>query len=84
MLIPVERLRVGESGIIRRIAGGRGLMRRLDAMGLRPGKSITKLSSQFMGGPVTVVVDGRHVAMGRGMAAKVLVERVCPPPGAGR
>jgi ferrous iron transport protein A len=47
---------------------------KLEAMGLRPGKVVTKVSSQFMAGPVTVAVDGRQVAMGRGIAARVMVE----------
>jgi len=74
MLIPVDRLRAGESGVVRRIEGGRGILRRLEAMGVRPGKVVAKVSTVFMGGPVTVVVDGRQMAMGRGIAGRVLVE----------
>jgi len=50
------------------------MIRKLEAMGLRPGKVVTKVSSQFMAGPVTVIVDGRQMAMGRGIAARVMVE----------
>ena len=71
-------LRSGEKAVIRGVVGGLGFVRRLAAMGLRPGKSLTKVSSQFLGGPVTVVIDGRCVALGRGMAAKVMVEREIP------
>lgn len=74
MLIPVEQLRPGESGTVRSVDGGRGALRRLEAMGVRPGKLVVKVSNLFMGGPVTVTVDGRQVAMGRGMAARVFVE----------
>jgi ferrous iron transport protein A len=74
MVIPLDRLRSGQSAVVRSVEGGRGLVARLAVMGLRPGKLVVKVSSQFMGGPVTVSVDGRELAIGRGMAARVLVE----------
>jgi ferrous iron transport protein A len=74
MMTDLERLPVGRSATIVGFDGGAGMVRRLDAMGLRPGKKVEKLSSQFMAGPVTVVVDGRQLAMGRGIARKVRVE----------
>ena len=54
------------------------MMRKLEAMGVRPGKVVTKVSSQLMSGPVIVLVDGRQVAMGRGIAGRVLVEVAKP------
>lgn len=74
MIIGIDQLRAGESGAVRSVAGGRGIVRKLEAMGLRPGKTVTKVSAQFMAGPVTVMVDGRQVAMGRGIASRVMVE----------
>ena len=74
VLIGIDKLRPGGSGVVRSVAGGRGIIRKLEVMGLRPGKVVTKVSSQFMAGPVTVIVDGRQVAMGRGIAARVMVE----------
>ncbi|MBS3763428.1 MAG: ferrous iron transport protein A [Candidatus Brocadiia bacterium] len=74
MPIQLDKLQPGQSASVHRVNGGRGVLRRLEAMGVRPGKLITKVSSQFMGGPITVMIDGRYVAMGRGMAAKVTVE----------
>ena len=78
MTLSIGELRVGEKAVIRGVLGGMGIVRRLEALGLRSGKSLTKVSSQFLGGPVTVVVDGRCVALGRGIAAKVMVERESP------
>ena len=49
---------------------------RLESMGIRPGKVLTKVSSQPMAGPITVTVEGRQVAMGRGIARRVEVETV--------
>lgn len=74
MIIGIDRLKPGQSGVVRSVEGGRGIVAKLEAMGLRPGKVVTKVSSQFMAGPVTVAVDGRQVAMGRGIAARVMVE----------
>jgi len=76
MAIGLNQLRAGESGVVRGISGGLGMISRLESLGLRPGKVVTKVSSQFLAGPVTVMVDGRQLAIGRGMAAKVQVEPV--------
>ncbi len=74
MVVSVDRLRPGQSGVVQQIAGGHGIANKLAHLGLRPGKLVTKLSTQLMAGPVTVIVDGRQVAMGRGIAARVLVD----------
>jgi ferrous iron transport protein A len=66
-------LPAGATGTVVGFHGGLGLMRKLDALGLRPGKTVTKMGSQFMAGPVTVLIDGREVAMGRGIARRVTV-----------
>lgn len=74
MLISADKLRSGQSGVVQSIEGGKGIAKRLEALGVRPGKTVVKVSGLFMGGPVTVMVDGRQVAMGRGIAGRVLVE----------
>jgi len=74
MAVSVNDLRAGQTGKVVGFRGGRGMGRKLEYLGLRPGKVVTMVSSQFMAGPVTVMVDGRQVAMGRGIAAKVQVE----------
>ena len=50
------------------------MVNRLDALGIRPGKRITKVGSMFMRGPVTVQVDRAQVAVGFGMASRIIVE----------
>ena len=67
-------LRKGEKAEVVALEGGQGLCRRLESLGIRPGKTVAKISSQLMGGPVIVSVDGRQTAMGRGMAASVKVK----------
>lgn len=72
--ITVRQMRAGQSGKVANIEGGRGLVSRLNALGIRPGKRITKVSSVFMRGPVTVLVDRAQVAIGYGMAGKIIVD----------
>ncbi len=71
--ISLTLMRVGQSGTVVQIQGGHGLINRLAALGIRPGKRITKVSSMLMQGPVTVEVDRAQVAMGFGMAKRVIV-----------
>jgi ferrous iron transport protein A len=72
--VDLSQLREGESGRVVLISGGHGLIRRLESLGIRVGKKVTKISSQLMRGPVTVRIDGFQVAVGFGMARKILVE----------
>jgi len=64
----------GQSGRVVRIEGGMGLLSRLSAMGIRPGKKITKISSMLMRGPVTVQLGSTRLAIGFGMARRIFVE----------
>ena len=64
----------GQSGRVVRIEGGAGLVGRLGVMGIRPGRKITKLSSMLMRGPVTVQAGSTRLAIGFGMAGKIIVE----------
>jgi len=67
-------MRTGQSGQVVQVHGGHGLVNRLSALGIRPGKKVTKVSSMFMRGPITVRVDRMQVAIGLGMAKKIIVE----------
>lgn len=67
-------LRNGRACTVLSVAGGPCLASRLDALGIRPGKRLVKLSGGILNGPVTVQVGSSRVAMGHGMAARVLVE----------
>ncbi len=72
----LAELRTGQSGVVAQVLGGHRVVERLAALGIRPGKKITKVSSMLLGGPVTVEVDRGHVAIGRRMADSVLVRVV--------
>ena len=73
MTTTLADLPAGRTAVVVQLRGGRGMVHRLDALGLRAGKTVRKLSSQFMAGPITVLIDGRELAMGRGIARRVVV-----------
>ena len=72
--ITLTQMQTGQSGVVIQIQGGHGLVNRLNSLGIRPGKRITKISSMIMRGPVTIEVDRAQVAIGFGMARRIIVE----------
>jgi ferrous iron transport protein A len=72
--ITLNLMHSGQSGKVAQILGGQGLINRLSAMGIRPGKQITKTSAMFLHGPVTIQVGQTQAAIGYGMASKIMVE----------
>jgi ferrous iron transport protein A len=74
MKIDLTQLKPGETGVVEEIQGGHGLIRKLQSMGVRTGKRITKVSSHFWRGPQTVEINNMQIAIGFGMAKKILVK----------
>ncbi|MFC1910214.1 ferrous iron transport protein A [Chloroflexota bacterium] len=70
----LAQMPTGHRATVLEIATGHGIADRLGAMGIRPGKTITKIGSMFMRGPVTIQVDRTQVAIGFGMAKKIIVQ----------
>ena len=66
-------MRTGQTGIVVGVMGGPGLVRRLDVLGIRPGRRVTKVSSTLFHGPITLGVDSSRVAVGFGMAKRIIV-----------
>ena len=73
MVQTLSEMRADECGTVLEIHGGQGLLNRLGALGIIPGKKITKISSVSMRGPVTVLVNRTQLALGFGMAGKIVV-----------
>ena len=67
-------LKDGQTASIANIDGGKGVIGKFIAIGIRPGKKIKKISSVFGRGPVTIRIGSTELAIGFGMAAKVTVE----------
>ncbi len=73
-IVTLRQMQSGQSGKVVEIQGGHGLVNRLSALGVRPGKRITKVSSMLMRGPVTLQSGHTRMAVGFGMANKIIVE----------
>jgi ferrous iron transport protein A len=63
-----------ETGTVIEIQGGQGLANRLNSLGIIPGKKVTKKGSMMLRGPVTVQINRSLIAIGYGMAQKIIVE----------
>jgi ferrous iron transport protein A len=69
-------MKAGQSGIVGQIPSGYGIIKRLGALGIRPGLKVTKVNSSFMRGPVTVQFGNTQVAIGYGMANRIVIEPI--------
>jgi len=72
--IPLSKLTSGKKAKVVEILGGGGLQARLMGLGIYVGREITKISNFALRGPVTVKVGRTTLALGYGMAAKIIVE----------
>lgn len=74
MIISLTDVKAGSRVKVIRIRGGLGIRQRLSCLGIHPGDIMLLQKSGFMRGPVLVNIHGNQVALGRGIAAKILVE----------
>jgi len=74
MVKDLTQMKAGEKGRVVDIQGGWGLLRKMDALGIRPGTEVVKISSQLMRGPIIIKVGNTQVAIGFGMARRIIVE----------
>jgi len=65
----------GESVQIRAVQGGHSLLSRLASLGFTPGAHL-RVIQNFGHGPMLVALRDTQVALGRGEASKIFVERV--------
>lgn len=73
-VLDLTQMKHAEQGTIIAIAGGHGLRRRMETLGIRKGAEIIKISAQIMRGPIIVQVVNTQVAIGFGIAKKIIVE----------
>ncbi len=74
MIISAADMAPGQVGIVVDLAGGHGMVRRMQAMGIHPGVPITKLTTQPFRGPVSLQAGATQVAVGFGLARRIMVE----------
>ncbi len=55
------------------IKDGHRFREKVDSMGLRIGVRVRKVSGQLLNGPITIKIGNTKVAIGHGMAKKIMV-----------
>jgi ferrous iron transport protein A len=73
-LVPLNKMKTGQSGTVVQVLGGPGLIRRLEALGIIQGKKVLKLSSMVFRGPVMIRTGHTQIALGFGISRRIMVE----------
>jgi ferrous iron transport protein A len=71
-MMPLNAVNPGQEVTLIDIQGGRGLRSKLYSMGLIPGVKLTIVGNS--GGPIMIAVNDTRLALGFGMARKIIVE----------
>jgi Fe2+ transport system protein FeoA len=71
--ISLDMIKPNESARIKEIHGGHTACKRLFELGLNRGSEVKMMKNDF--GPVILYLSGHKLALGRGLAHKVIVER---------
>ena len=73
-MLTLSELPYGALARIISVEGGYGLVQKLSLMGLSEGKIVQVISSTS--GPVIIEIERNVVALGRGMAKRIMVMRI--------
>jgi ferrous iron transport protein A len=73
-MTPLDRIEENRQVRVVDIQGGWGIRRRLGQMGIHPGDVITLVRYGAFQGPILIQVHGSQVALGRGIASRILVK----------
>ena len=74
MVMYLTDLRNGRTAKIVGLEGGKGFRRKLRTIGIREGKMVKLVTTHPIGGPIVIDVEGEQVAIGRGMAKRIMIE----------
>ena len=75
MEFALSKLKPGDSGTVKYLENGFELKRKLNSMGLVEGKKIKVVSKQLFRGPIVVRIGNMEIAISRGMANKIIVDK---------
>jgi len=75
-LIDLVSLKENEKAEVIKILGGWGMRMRLESLGIYEGVKIKKISKALLRGPVIIEVKNSKVAIGYGMAKRILVKKI--------
>ncbi|NMB08963.1 MAG: ferrous iron transport protein A [Tissierellia bacterium] len=70
--INLSNLHPGDKGVVRKITAGSYATKRLYEMGFNTGANLMVVKNDR--GPIIVSLSGNKIALGRGLAEKVIVE----------
>ena len=73
-MISLAQLDEGKSAEVLSIEGGRGAVTKLHNLGIREGVVVRKVTGVFRQGPIVVKAGNTQIALGVGMASKVIVK----------
>lgn len=73
-ILSLAEIHAGERAVVRQFRAGRAVESRLASLGMTPGAAL-EVVQNYGRGPLIVSVRGTRIALGRGEAAKILVER---------
>ena len=74
MTLSLDAVQPGKVGRVKDIVGGMGVRLRLEQMGIHPGDVIHVKRKGVLRGPILIEMNGVEVALGRGIASRILVE----------
>ena len=75
VLIKLTEMKEGDLASIYDINGGYKFHQRVETLGIRVGVKVKKLSSQVMRGPISIKIGNTRIAVGYGMAQKIIVKK---------
>jgi len=73
--MPLTKAKPGQEFYLKEVIGGTGVKKRLMAMGFVPGVNLS-LASGGKGGPVVINLHNTKIAIGKGLASKIIVEQI--------
>jgi ferrous iron transport protein A len=76
MPMPLDQVYENKKATVIDIQGGSGIRQRLSQMGIHPGDIITMVRYGALRGPLMIEIHGSQVALGRGIASRILVEKL--------
>ncbi|MDI6810159.1 MAG: FeoA family protein [archaeon] len=74
--VPLTMLLLGERAKIVALGAGSGRQRHFRTMGLMEGKIVEIIAAQPARGSLVIDVEGTRIAIGRGMARQILIQKI--------
>ena len=74
--VPLTSLLPGEEAKIVALGHGKGRQHHFRTMGLIEGKIVKVIAAQPARGPLVIEVEGTQIAVGRGMAQHILIQKL--------